>query len=236
MNHLLMVKQYLEDKTKIGGVQPTGLPFITISRQSAAGGHLLSQVIVTDFLKLSGGLFREWHVFDREICELVALDPSLRTSMEQLVNERYRSEFAEFMDGLFSGRSEQYSTVKKTFHIVRILASIGKVIIVGRAGNCVTRGLGTGVHVRLVAPLQNRVRWMTKKLRIEKKEAEKIIAKEDAERRRMTRTFFDGDVEDPLLYDATFNTSTVRMHEISHAVIEILKHRFNADGTPKAES
>jgi hypothetical protein len=233
VNHLLMVKQYLDDKTRVGGIQPTGYPFITISRQAAAGGHLLSHVIVTDFLKLGGDVFEGWHVFDREICELVALDSSLTTSMEQLLQERYRSEFAEFMDGLLSGKSQQYMTLKKTFFIVRILASIGKVIIVGRAGNCVTRGLGTGIHLRLVAPKSSRIRWMAKKLRLDKRESEKMIDEQDAERRRMTRTFFDGDIEDPLLYDVTFNTTTVQMHEISRSVIEIIRHRFNADGTSK---
>jgi hypothetical protein len=144
MNHLLMVKQYLENKTQFGGIQPTGFPFITISRQAAAGGHLLSQVIVTDFLKLNGEVFKGWHVFDRDICELVALDPSLHASMEQLVHERYRSEFSEFMDGLFSGKSQQYMTLKKTFSIVRILAAIGKVIIVGRGGTALLAASARG--------------------------------------------------------------------------------------------
>jgi cytidylate kinase len=236
MNHLLMVKQYLQDRTRFVGVQATGFPFITISRQAAAGGHLLAHVITTDMMKCGGELFKGWHVFDREICELVALDPSLSTSMEQLVSERYRSEFEEFMDGLFTGRSQQYMTLKKTFHIVRILAIIGKVIIVGRAGNCVTRSLGTGVHVRLVAPKATRIRWMMKKLRLDKKAAEKLMDKQDAEKRRMVRTFFDAEIDSPVCYDATFNTGTVHMHEVSQALIEIIKRRFNADGTRKAQA
>lgn len=187
-------------------------------------------------MKCGGELFKGWHVFDREICELVALDPSLSTSMEQLVSERYRSEFEEFMDGLFTGRSQQYMTLKKTFHIVRILAIIGKVIIVGRAGNCVTRSLGTGVHVRLVAPKATRIRWMMKKLRLDKKAAEKLMDKQDAEKRRMVRTFFDAEIDSPVCYDATFNTGTVHMHEVSQALIEIIKRRFNADGTRKAQA
>lgn len=236
MNHLLLVKQYIEDKAKFAGVQPTGFPFITISRQAAAGGHLLAHVITTDFLKCSGELFRGWHVFDRELCELVALDPSLSTSMEQLVKEQYRSEFEEFMDGLFSGKSQQYMTLKKTFHIVRILATIGKVIIVGRAGNCVTRSLGTGIHVRLVAPRAARARWMMKKLRLDKDAAEKLMDKQDAEKRRMVRTFFDLDIDCPVNYDATFNTTTVQMHEVSQALIDMIRMRFNQDGSRKASA
>jgi len=79
-------------------------------------------------------------------------------------------------------------------------------------------------EANLVTPLTAFVAW---------DEAEKTMDEQDAERRRMTRTFFDGDVNDPVLYDATFNSTTVQMHEISHSVIEMIKNRFNADGTSK---
>jgi len=230
-----MVKQYLEDCSSSESLQPTGLPFITISRQAAAGGHLLAHVLTTDFLKCGGELFKGWHVFDRELCELVALDPSLHTSIEQLVGERYRSELTELFDGIFLGRSEQYRTLKKTFQIVRILALVGKVIIVGRSGAFVTRGMETGIHLRLVAPERNRIRWMMRKLKMSQEEASALAAKQDRERKRMVRTFFDADVEDPQRYDLTVNTATVSPHEISIVAIEVLRSRFNRDGTLKSK-
>jgi cytidylate kinase len=235
MHQLLLVKQYLEERSKPESLQPTGLPFITISRQAASGGHLLAHVLTTDFLKCEGDLFKGWHVFDKELCELVALDPTLHTSMEQLLKERYRSEMTELFDSIFLGRSEQYMTLKKTFQIVRILALVGKVIIVGRAGAFVTRGMETGVHLRLVAPERNRVRWMMRKLKLSHDESATLIAKQDRERRKMVGAFFDADIEDPLRYDLTVNAATMSPHEISHALIEILRARFHSDGTLKSK-
>ena len=226
MNHLKLIHQYLEEKESLEAIPPTGYPFVTISRQGGAGGHLLAHVLMTDFLaEANQGLFGGWHVFDRELCEIVAEDPELHTTMENLLGERYRSEFSDFMEGLFSGRSEQYLLCKKTFRIVRILGLLGKVVIVGRAGAMVTRDLPQGIHIRLVAPQVARVRWMMRKLKLSKEAAERAVRKQDADRRRMMRAFFNRDVDDPLIYDVVWNSEKSDPHEIAHAVIEMIKLR-----------
>jgi hypothetical protein len=227
MNHLKMIHEYLEKKAPLDSIPRTGLPFVTISRQAGAGGHLLAHVLQTDFLnEKDRGLFRGWHVFDRELCEIVAQDPELKTSMEALLAENYRSEFQDFLDSLFLGRSEQYALYKKTFHIVRILALLGKVIIVGRGSAMVTRDIPGAINVRLVAPEASRVRWMMKKLKLDRPAALKTVRKQDADRRRMVKTFFQKDIDDPLLYDAVWNSETVNPHEMAHAIIGMLNHRF----------
>ena len=230
MNHLQMIQKFLREHGTLADIPATGFPFITISRQAGAGGHLLSYVILTDFLKEENRkLFEGWHVFDRQLCEVVATDPQLLASMQSLLTERYRSEFREFMDGLFTGRSRQYLEHKKTFEVVRTLATMGKVIIVGRAASCVTQALPMGVHIRLVAAEAARTRWMMEKLHIDKEQARQLIREQDGDRRRMVRAFFNRNIDDPLLYDATWNSETVSPHEISAAVIQMLKART----TPK---
>ena len=226
MNHLQIIHEYLQEKRSLSNLPTTGLPFVTISRQAGAGGHLLAHVLTTDFLKYDEeDLFHGWHVFDREICEIIAEDPALQLSMDALMSEQLKSEFADFMDGLFLGRSEQYDLHKRTFQIVRLLASLGKVIIVGRAAACVTRDLPGGFHVRLVAPEPARVRWMMDKLKIGRDEAEKMIRRQEADRRTLLHTYFDRDVDDPLLYDAVWNAERCDPHEISRSVISILRRR-----------
>ncbi len=228
MNHLKLIHGYLKDKASIDSVPRTGLPFITISRQAGAGGHLLAHVILTDFLQEEDReLFSGWHVFDRELCEIIAEDPELNTSMEELLAEDYRSEFQEFVEGLFTGRSAQYLLYKRTFKIVQMLALLGKVIIVGRAGALVTRDIPGGLNIRLVAPEVSRVRWMMKKLRQDKQSALTMVRKQDAARRKIIRSFFRQDIEDPLLYNAVWNSDTVNPHEISQSLIQILKRRHS---------
>lgn len=226
MNHLKLIQDYLRSHGTVADIPATGFPFVTISRQAGAGGHLLSYVLLTDFLKEPDRkLFEGWHVFDRQLCEVVASDPQLQSSFQALLTERYRSEFAEFIESLFTGRSRQYEEYKKTSEVVRVLATLGKVIIVGRAGCCVARDLAGGVHVRLVAPEPARVRWMMSKLRLSQEEARALVREQDQQRRRMLNTFFNRDIDDPLLYDAVWNTDRATPHEISQSIIQMLKIR-----------
>jgi hypothetical protein len=226
MNHLKLIHEYLKDKGSLEGFPSTGYPFVTISRQAGAGGHLLSHVLLTDILKEEDtDLFTGWHVFDREICEIVACDTALHASLEALLSDRHRSEFKDFIESLFTGHSEQYLQQKRMFRVVRLLGLLGKVFIVGCAAALVVRDLPSGVHVRLVASESSRVHGMVKKLQVSREEALKMIHQQDTDRRKNVRTLFNRDVDDPLVYDAVFNTDTTDMHDISAAIIGMLKRR-----------
>jgi cytidylate kinase len=226
MNHIQIINKFIKEKKTLDEVTPSGLPFVTISRQAGAGGHLLAYVILTDFLKHhKDEVFQGWHVFDKQLCEVIAEDPALRDSVEGLVNEEYRSEFQEFIESFFTGLPQQYLLYKATSRVVRVLASIGKVVIVGRGGACVTRDLRGGIHLRLVAPESERIMWMMKRFRIKKDEARKLMVKQDRDRQLLMKKFFNRDIDDSMLYDLVVNTSRVDLHEISHTVIEMIQNR-----------
>ena len=58
-----------------------------------------------------------------------------------------------------------------------------------------------GVHLRLVAPLSRRVKWMMKKLNLSKEEAARAIRNQDRDRKKMILTYFQKDIDDPKNYD-----------------------------------
>lgn len=224
-NHLKIVEQFLRDRKEDIEIPESGFPFITISRQTGAGSHLLCDQLLKDFRTQPSDLFRGWHVFDRLIVEAVAQDPELSRSLEDLVKEHFESEFQDLMDSLIAGMSSHYHLYKKTFQVITMLAAIGKVIIVGRAACCVTEQFTTGIHLRLVAPEADRIAATMKRLKVGNDEARKIMKRKETERRRVLKTFFCKDTDDPLLYDVVWNTSKVEMHEISEAVIQLVQHR-----------
>jgi cytidylate kinase len=129
------------------------------------------------------------------------------------------------MDTLFTGHSSQYQTIKQTFKVVRMLAMTGKAIIVGRAGCCATQDLKGGIHIRLVAPIEKRILWMMKRFKLTKDNARKAIEKQDADRARLLKNFFHCSIDDPLSYDIVWNTGSMALPEISHAIIEIIRNR-----------
>jgi cytidylate kinase len=164
-------------------------------------------------------------VFDREICEIVAMDPMLRSTVGELLTERHQSIAHEFIEELFTGQSRVRSQYKKTFEIVRMLATLGKVILVGRAAGFVTQDMPAGIHMRLVAPIDRRVKWTSKKFNVAKLEARERLIDQDNDRRKMVKTFFSKDVADPLNYDMVWNTDKTKPDEIVAAVLQLIKTR-----------
>lgn len=223
MNHLDLVRTYLKEKVPMSGIPRTGFPFVAISQQTGTDGHLLAHVILTDFLKYPGvEMFQGWQVFDRQICEVIAEDPLLHSSMDDLLAERFDSEGKQLMDGLMTGRPDQYLQYRRMFQVMRMLATLGKVILVGRAGPMVTHGMPGGVHIRLMAQENTRIRWVEHKMKIDREAARTLVHQQDADRRRLVQTFFDKDIDDPLVYDAVWNTDQAGLHEISQSVIQML--------------
>ena len=68
------------------------------------------------------------------------------------MTEEYRTRAEDFVSVLL-GKSFQDEVQKKISVAIRELALVGKAILIGRGGACITGDLHPGVHVRLVAPL-----------------------------------------------------------------------------------
>ena len=205
-------------------------PFVTISRQTGAGGHSLAQALLEEMEKQPDPLFHGWKMFDQELCRLILEDPKLKVSMQSLLSEEYRSQIEDILQTLIEGAATQDAVVRRTFQVLRTLATMGKVILVGRAGCCVTEGLAFGVHLRLVAPEPVRIRRMMRLLNLSsEEEARRVIKRQDADRARLVKDYFNRDINDPLLYNAVWNTDSVALETVAASVIQMIRGRV---GTP----
>ncbi|MEE4378189.1 MAG: cytidylate kinase-like family protein [Candidatus Competibacteraceae bacterium] len=214
------------DSALAHGSEVRRFPFVTISRQSGAGGHTLAETLIKVMdQEEDTALFKGWQLFDQKLCEKLADDYKLNMSMESLLSEEYRSQIEVFVQGLFSKLPDQNLTMRRMFEIIRSLATVGKVIIVGRGGSQVTHKLDLGVHVRLVAPEHIRVKRLAGLLGQSEEHAKQTMRKQDHDRVRLIKSFFAADIDDPLLYDAVWNTGTVSVEAIAEAVVSIIKHR-----------
>lgn len=201
-------------------------PFVTISRQSGAGGHSLANVLLEHFHQQPDkNLFGEWEMFDQKLVAMVADDPDLRVSVEALLGEEYRRASDDFFRQLLTATTHQDIVMDRVFRLVRVLAEVGKAVIVGRAGSEVTRGLGPSVAVRLVAPEEVRVQRIMDLHGVNEKRATEIIDKSDNGRARLLKRHFRVDIDDPLRYDAVWNTATASFESIADSIIVMLRER-----------
>ena len=224
MDHLALLKQYIREKED-SDIVSHDFPFVTISRQSGAGGHMLAQAILAENDKQAKNdeIFHGWQVFDREVCALVAQDPELSDSFDAMLTERYKTETQQIVHDLLDGRSQQYMMYKRIFEIIRILATLGKTIIIGRGGVCVTRKMSQGIHIRLIASEQTRIKAIMEDHRFERKEAEKMMHQQDKERARLIQDYFSADIDNPHLYDAVFNIDKFPTPDLAKVIVQMIK-------------
>jgi cytidylate kinase len=195
------------------------------TRGRRAGGHTLAAAIQTVMKQEPSPLFRDWQVCDQEICRIVAEEPGIQVYYQELLSAEYHSNIEDFLRELLTGESPQDLINKKIFKLIRTLAVCGKVILVGRAGCLVTRDLVLGVHVRLVAPLETRIKRMRQLLQLDEKRARATVREQDQARARLVKVYFGQDIENPLLYDAVWNTETVPVEEIARSVVAMVRDR-----------
>lgn len=235
MSDIREVRRFLDamseaEKYLLGkGIGRRPVPFVTISRESGAGGHTLAEALLRVMERESDSdLFKGWQICDQQICETLSQDPRLAVSMQSLLTEEYRSQVEQFVLSLLGTQTDQNLVYKEVFEMIRSFATVGKVIIVGRGGSQVTRGVGIGVHLRLVAPESVRLQRMKMRLGKGEEEVKRIVRKQDQDRMRLVKTFFHLDINDPLLYDATWNTATVSFESIAESIVVVIKQRVKA--------
>jgi len=226
MDHMALLKKFIRDKED-SDIVGHGFPFVTITRQAGAGGHILARTILEELDKRSktDELFEGWDLFDQTVCALVMQDPDISASFDSLVSEEYRSETQQMVADIFTGRSEQYATYKRIFEIVRILGTLGKAVIIGRAGVCVTRNLPHGIHIRLIASEETRIKNVMLEQNTAREAAIKSMKKQDSERERLIRDFFDADLDNFLLYDAVFNVDKQNSVELAKLIVQMIRSK-----------
>ena len=201
-------------------------PFITISRQAGAGGNALASVLEEMIQRLHAEpLFRGWQICGQELCHMIAQDSKLKDIVESLRRTEYHSHAEDIISQFIYGGSSQDLVVKKMFHLMRAFALHGKVILIGRGSTFLTRDLPLGIHIRLEASMESRVKRMMSALNVDAKKAREAVEEKDKAKAELVKTFFHKDIRDPLLYDIVWNTDRVPIAEIAKLLIEMVRDR-----------
>lgn len=181
------------------------MAIITISRGSLSGGRNVAECLA-----------------DRLGCRCLA-DEVLQEAARKLgvTEDAVRGQF-EAAPGLWSRlrrARERYVLAVQTALAEACLE--GKLVYHGLAGQFLLRGISGVLKIRLIAPLEMRMRSLTRTHhRMSRRAAEEFIRSVDKERARWVRLMFGVDVEDPSLYDLTVNLRSLSMDAACAAIAE----------------
>ena len=107
----------------------------------------------------------------------------------------------------FSTDRDLYLHFMKT--VIYESARQGNVVILGRGGQVLLRGLPGTLSVRIIAPYEYRIKRVQEKFQLQRKEAEQAVKNSDRDRSGFHRFFFNVNWSDAWLFDLVVNTETL---------------------------
>ena len=195
--------------------EPKGISIITISREYGAGGIVIAEQLAK---KLGYSLFHQ------EIIEQIANSAKISKQIVKTLDEKKRSLLEESISAVIHERHLWPDEFMK--HLMNVIGTIGRhgrAIIVGRGGSVILP-LEKILRIRIISPLPQRIKNISKVLNIPETEARKLILKTDADRKSFIRKYFYIEVADPFNYDVVINTGRISFDTAVESIIAGLKN------------
>jgi cytidylate kinase len=191
-------------------------PFIAISREAGAGGSEVGRIL---------GQRLGWEVLDKNLVDRIAMHCHKPSSMMELVDETASSWITDVLGPWLDSAvvpHEQY--VAKLTRIVMAAARRGNVVLVGRGAWFLLRR-DAGLAVRLIAPLDFRIKRMMEIKHIGAAEARTYCEQTDHGRRVFVQRYFHHDIDDPHLYDLILNTGQMGVEGAAEQILMAMTAR-----------
>lgn len=228
VSSLEMFRRYLQLQAAIKEKVPHPQePSITISRESGAGASTVAQIVVDHLnaIKKPAATEAAWTVFDKNLAKEVLVEHKLPSRLEEFMVEDARLPIQSIVEELLGLHPTSWSLVQQTTKTILRLASMGRVVVVGRGAEVITQLLPSVLHVRLVAPLSKRIDHAAEFYGLSPNEAALKVSDEDHARRRYLRRYFDSDGDNPLLYHLVLNTAKLGFERTADIIVRsVLRH------------
>jgi cytidylate kinase len=182
---------------------------ITVTREYGAGGYEVAQRLA----ELLG-----WELLDRELLHRAAAVEHLPDAELERLDEK-----AVRLADRFRLHPPHQKYIHGLTEAARQAADRGNVILVGRGTGQLLTNLPNVLHLRLVAPIEWRVRRMAEKEGWSLEEATARCAEQDRTRGRFTRYFFGDAPFQAASYHLVVNTQRVSLDDIAAGVAALVR-------------
>jgi cytidylate kinase len=164
-----------------------------------------------------------WTVFDKNLAKEVLVEHKLPLELEKFMVEDARLPVESIVEELLGLHPNSWWLAQQTTKTILRLASMGRVVMVGRGAEVITQLLPYVFHVRLVAPLSKRIAQAQEFYGLSPNEAAMKVSGEDPARRRYLRRYFDADCDNPLLYHLVINTAKTGFADAAEIIVQAVQ-------------
>jgi len=190
------------------------MAILTISHQMGAGGPEVGMAVAQRL---------GYRYVDQELLQDAVRRYGLAEEKLSHLDESKPSLFERF-----DAETRHYITILQTTLLE--FAEVDNVVLMGRGGQWLLRGIPHVVRVRLIAPFEYRVRqWVKRSTELARetphqRAAADFLRRDDAEKRGRMRYLYEVDVDEPTLYDIVFNTEKLPYEAIVDMIERAARH------------
>ena len=189
---------------------PWGLT-IAISREAGARGAAIAK---------RAGVKLGWQIYSQDLLEYIAQEGTFRQDVLDHLPVSAGVWVDDQLERLL--KEQTLSRNPSLLDLARMVLSLGaqgEVVLLGRGAGCILPARST-LHVRLVAPVADRVAYMSQWLRLTEEEAAEQVRKRDSRRTEFIATHFHRKSSDVHQYDMVLNTSLLGEERCTEIIVQ----------------
>jgi len=198
-------------------------PVITISREYGCPSKILAGILVEKLRLLDQETTSHpyrWKWIGRELLEESAKD--LKVDPKD-INHIFDYQERSIIDDILASTRKDGSyksdhAIKKSVgKVIRTMGERGHIVIVGRAGVVLTRDIRKSLHIRLMAPLEWRIKRIMQTENLSKDKALERITSKDTNRKRFLE-YYLGQKFQLQIFDVVYNCEYLTLEEIADSI------------------
>lgn len=211
-------------------VRNPGAPMraVTISREYGSGGG----EIATRLAQKLG-----WQLIDHEIVVAVARDLGVSVAEVEARDERAEGVVSRLLSNMqmfepsllvavpMPIKQEPQAYALSLHKVIKAAANTGQAVIVGRAGQVILADRPDVLHVRVVAPLDLRIKYVMQREGMTQEQAKSRIQLKDRDRMRFLQNEYQQHADDAHLYDLVINTRVLDLDSAVDLIAQALESK-----------
>jgi cytidylate kinase len=199
---------------------------VAVSRQAGARGGTLGRRV---------GRLLGWDVYGQELLEYLAREPSGR----QEVCERLSPAASNWVENrlhrlLHDHRVDEDPSLVDLVRVILGLGARGEVVLIGRGAGFLLPAAST-LHVRIVAPWDDRVAYMAQWLRLTDEEAADEVRRRDARRAEFLAAHFHGLPLQAEPFDLCLNSRLLGEETCAELVVQAVRAKAGVSARPASD-
>jgi cytidylate kinase len=177
-----------------------------------------------------------WEVYNQELLEYIAQEGAFRQDIADHLAPETARWVEERLDTLLREQNlSQHPSLANLARVILSLGAQGEVILIGRGAGSILPREAT-LHVRAMAPLPDRIAYMSQWLRLTVEEAADLVELRDRRRAEFVTTHFHRQPADVYQYDLLLNSSLLGEELCADLIVQAarakLAARFPNGGAP----